>query len=92
MGTSARTAAIPVTLRVSEQAREKLARQAADSGQDLATVASDPIDQAIARPTIDELLAPYRKQVAESGLSDEELDTFHRDLLATVRSEKEEQR
>ena len=88
MATSARTAEIPVTLRISEQARAKLAQQAANSGQDLGAVASDLIEQAVARPTIDELLAPYRKQVAESGMSDEELDNFHRDLLAKVRNEK----
>ena len=88
MATSAQTAEIPVTLRLTERARAKLAEQAARSGQDLSAIASDLIEQAVTRPTVDEVLAPYRKQVAESGMSDEELDNFHRDLLAKVRSEK----
>lgn len=88
MGTTMQTIEIPVTLRLSEQARAKLAQQAASSGQDLSSIASELIEQAVTRPTVDELLAPYRKQVAESGMSDEELDNFHRGLLEKVRSEK----
>ena len=36
----------------------------------------------------DELLAPFRKQVAESGMSDDELDDFFRAELEAVRREK----
>jgi chorismate mutase len=43
---------------------------------------------AITAPTIDEVLAPVRKQVAESGMSDEELDSFFRGILQEVRAEK----
>ena len=85
---SAQTAEILVTLRLSERARAKLAEQAASSGQDLSAVASELVEHAITRPTVDEILAAYQKQVAESGMSDEELDSFHRELLAKVRSEK----
>lgn len=88
MATSAQITETRVTLRLSEWARAKLAEQAANTGQDLSAVASDLIEQAVTRPTIDEVLAPYRRQVAESGMSDDELDNFHRDLLAKVRSEK----
>jgi hypothetical protein len=82
------TTELQVTLRLSDRARAKLAERAASSGQDISSVASDLIEQSAARPNVDEVLAPFRKQVAQSGMSDEELDEFHRGLLAEVRSEK----
>jgi hypothetical protein len=88
MATSTQTAEIPVTLRLSERARARLAEQAANSGQDLSAIASELIEHAVTRPSIAEIMAPVWKQVTESGMSDEELDNFHRDLLAKVRSEK----
>jgi len=74
-------------LRLSQQTSEKLIQRAAQSGRDVASLAADLIEEAISRPTVDEALAPFRKQVAESGLSDEELDDFHRGLLAKMRNE-----
>ena len=50
-------------------------------------MASDLIEHAIAQPSIDEVLAPFRKQVAESGMSDEELDAFFRNELEAHRRE-----
>lgn len=88
MATTVQTTETQVTLRLSDLARAKLAEQAANSGQDISAVASDLIERAIARPTIDEVLAPFRKQVAESGMSDEELDAFFRGELEAHRREK----
>jgi hypothetical protein len=82
------TTELEMKLRLSKSASEKLAQRAAETGRDVATVASDLIEQAVTRPTVDEVLAPFRKQVADSGMSDDELDEFHRDLLAKVRSER----
>jgi hypothetical protein len=79
---------ITVTLRVSEQTSAKLAEQAANSGQDISAVASDLVEQAINRPSVDEVLAPFRREVAESGMSDEELDAFFRSELEAHRREK----
>jgi hypothetical protein len=78
----------PLTLRLTQQAREKLAQISRENGVDLAAVASELVERAVTKPSVDELLAPYRQQVKESGLSDEELDAFHRDLLQKVRDEK----
>jgi hypothetical protein len=77
-----------VTLRLSDRARAKLADQAASSGKDISAVASDLIEHAVAQPSVDEVLAPFRKQVAESGMTDEELDAFLRGELETQRREK----
>ena len=79
---------MPVTLRLSDRARARLAEQAANSGQDISAVASDLIEHAVSRPSVDEVLAPFRKQVAESGMTDEELDAFFRSELEAHRREK----
>ena len=79
-------------LRLSDRARAKLAEQAKQNGQDIAAVASDLIEQAVARPSVDEVLAPFRKQVAQSGMSDEELDDFLRAELEAHRREKKAKR
>ncbi len=81
-----------VTLNLSTVARQRLADQAAAHGQDVSAYASNLLERAVAQPTVDELLAPYRRQVAESGMTDEELDEFHRGLVADVRRERREQR
>ena len=36
--------------------------------------------ETVKRPTVDEVLAPFRKQVAASGMSDQELDSFLEDV------------
>ena len=58
------------------------------SGKDLAAVASDLLEEAVRRTSVDELLAPVRRQVAESGMSDQAVDSFFRDVLKEVRDEK----
>lgn len=77
-----------VKLRLSDRAQAKLAEQAARNGQDIAAAASDLIEQAVAQPSVDELLAPFRKQVSESGMSSDELDAFFRQELDAHRREK----
>jgi hypothetical protein len=51
-------------------------------------VASDLLEEAVRRPSVDELLAPVRRQVAESGMGDRALDDFLRGVLKEVRDEK----
>ncbi|HVQ37724.1 MAG TPA: hypothetical protein VMS31_09335 [Pyrinomonadaceae bacterium] len=80
-----------INISLTPEAESKLRQRAAVLGQDLGTVASDLLEQAIARPSVDELLAPARKQVAESGMSDEQLDGFFRGVLKEVRDEKKAQ-
>jgi tRNA C32,U32 (ribose-2'-O)-methylase TrmJ len=82
------TTELAMKLRLSKQASEKHAPRAAESGQDVAAVASELIEQAVTRPTVDEALASFRKQVAESGMSDEELDDFFRGEIEAHRRER----
>ena len=78
----------PVTLHLSDRAHATLTERAAKNGQDIAAVASELIEQAIARPTVDEALAPFRKQVADSGMTDDQLDAFFRNEIEAHRREK----
>ena len=77
-----------INISLTPEAKTKLRERAATLGQDLSTVASDLLEEAVARQTAEELLAPARKQVAEFGMKDEELDVFFRDVLQEVRDKK----
>ena len=76
-----------INISLTPEAETKLRQRAAILGKDLVTVASDLLEQAITRPSVDELLAPARNEVAESGMSDQQLDGFFRELLTEVRDE-----
>ncbi len=66
----------------------KLRQRAADLQQSPDDYAAQILSQAVNARTVDEILAPFRKQVAESGMSDEELDAFYREQLTAVRRER----
>lgn len=77
-----------INISLTPEAETKLRQRAASLGQDPSIVASDLLEEAVRRPSVDELLAPARKQVAESGMSDQAVDSFFRDVLKEVRDEK----
>ena len=83
---------LAITLKVSDSAKQKLTERAAQSGQGLSEYASRVLEESVAKPSIEEILAPFRKQVEESGMTDEELDEFYRAQLEAVRREKHEKR
>lgn len=80
-----------INISLTPEAENKLRQRAAVLGRDIVAVASDLLEQAIARPSLDELLAPARKQVSESGMSDEQVDDFFRGVLKEVRAQKKGQ-
>jgi hypothetical protein len=56
---------------------QKLRERAADFGQEPGDYAASVLRASLeGRPTLSEILAPYRRQVEESGISDEELDSL----------------
>lgn len=66
----------------------KLQERARKEGQSPDLYASKVLSEAITAPTIDELLAPVRNQVAESGMTDEELMALGHELIEKVRAER----
>jgi pantoate kinase len=82
------TTEVAMKLRLSRQASEKLNKRAAESGRDVASIASDLIEQAISQPSLEELLALSQAEFASTGMTENEMMDFGRELLGKVRGEK----
>jgi hypothetical protein len=64
-----------------QPATEAALRERAEArGQDAAVYAAQLIHDALNAPSVEELLAPFRRQVAESGATDAELDELAEEL------------
>jgi hypothetical protein len=81
-----------LTIDLCPEIERKLREWAAQNGQDLVTLVHQLIDKGLqAKPTLDEILAPFRQEVAESGMTDEELANFFREVRDEVRQERRAQ-
>jgi predicted transcriptional regulator len=58
---------------ISSETESRLRHLAESAGKDVSTFVSQLVEQAAAKPALDELLAPLRQQFAESGVTDQEL-------------------
>jgi hypothetical protein len=79
-----------MTIRISlpPDAEARLHAKAEAVGQDVTSYATQLLSEALTAPSVDELLAPFRRQVEESGISDQELDEFYEDLRDKVTQER----
>ena len=68
-------------------AEEALRERAEANGEDVSSFAARLLQNALNAPSVDELLAPFRRQVEESGISDGELDQLGEELRREVRQE-----
>lgn len=66
----------------------RLRQRASEVGQTPDSYAARVLADVVAMPTIDEILAPVRAEFAQTGMSEQELMDFGRDLLRKVREEK----
>jgi hypothetical protein len=73
---------------LSPATEETLRERAKSSGSDVSGYAARLIQEALSTPSVDELLAPFRKQVEESGITDEELDRLGEELRREARLER----
>ncbi|MCY2993820.1 MAG: hypothetical protein NTY19_38985 [Planctomycetota bacterium] len=74
-----------ITIMLPPDTERKLVERAKRSGQDVETVARQLIERGVtAEATLDEILAPFRCQVAESDISDEELTVLFEDARGDV--------
>lgn len=62
----------------------KLTERASAAGQDVREYATRLLEEAIASPSVEELLAPFRQGVQDSGMSDDDLDRFYEGLRRNV--------
>lgn len=69
-----------LTIPLSPEAEAKLRARAAAAGQNVAEYAARLFEQAVTTPSVDEALAPFRREVADSGLTDGQLDEFFEEM------------
>ena len=66
-----------LTIELPEPVERKLAEQAARHGKTVEAVARELIERGVAEPrTFAEIFAPVRKEFAESGMTEAELDAL----------------
>jgi hypothetical protein len=75
-----------ITINLTPDEERKLLERAARNGQDVTAYVHRLIERDI--NDVDEALAPFRRQVAESGISDDELGSFFEEVREEVWEEK----
>jgi hypothetical protein len=63
-----------ITIFVSKEVENILAEKASAKGKDIKTFVEGMIATEATRPTLDEILAPVRRDFAASGMTEDELD------------------
>jgi hypothetical protein len=66
-----------------------LRQRASEHGEDVAAYAARLLRDAVTAPSVNELLAPFRRQVEQSGVTDEELDGLCEELRQDVWQEQQ---
>lgn len=78
-----------ITITLSPEIEQKLVERASRRGEDAQTTARDILERGLnAEPTFDEILAPFRQDVAASSLADQELDALFEEAREEVSREK----
>lgn len=77
-----------LTIELSEPVERELPRWAVDSGQTAEAFLAEMAERFLTSRRIDTTLAPFRKQVAESGMSENELDAFFQEIREEVWQEQ----
>jgi plasmid stability protein len=81
---------VTITLSLSPEIERKLSDRAARSGRDVESLARELLERGInSEPTLDEILAPFRRAVTESGVSDEELTALFEEARDEVHRARE---
>ena len=80
-----------LTIQLPEPVERRLAEKAARDGKSVETLASELIEKAIApenEKTFAEILAPFRQEFAESGMTEEEWDAMIEEAREEIWQEK----
>jgi hypothetical protein len=78
-----------ITIRLTDDEQRQLAERAARNGRDVAEYVHLLIERDIRGPSAaDQALAPFRRQVEESGMTDDELGEFFAEVRDEVWREK----
>lgn len=77
-----------LTISISEQIGNILQQRAKAKGRDINELVKEIVEDQALTPTLDELLAPVRQEVADKGVSEDEIDDFMYSLRRKVKEEK----
>jgi plasmid stability protein len=80
-----------ITISLAPETEEKLQKRAAEMGVTPDALARQLLEQALSGApgaALGEILAPFRKEVEESGLTDEQLKDFFTEVRDDMRAEK----
>ncbi len=78
-----------LTLELPSEVEAELTDFARASGRTPEAVVTDLLERRFALGQIDEILAPFRKQVAESGITEDELNAFFEEVREEVWQEQQ---
>ncbi len=78
-----------LSLHIGPKLEAKLRERAARAGKDAEAFVLEAVEEKLRGPrTLDEILAPIRKEVAESGMSDKALDELFESALQESRGKR----
>ena len=78
-----------LNLDIDPELEAKLRERAAAAGKDAASFAIDAVREKLSRPeTFDEILAPLRREVKESRISEEQLDALLQSAIQESRRDR----
>lgn len=81
-----------ITFTIPDEIAKQLFTRANKEGKDVSTFMAKVAEREAKKPTLDELLAPVRRQFAESGLSEEDLTNIVREERRAIQKEKREKK
>ena len=81
-----------LSIELDTQTEARLRQQAQAAGKDVKTYVSQLVEQAVAKPSLDEILAPLRAQFEASRISDEQLIADITEAQTDYRAEKHKNR
>ena len=79
-----------LTINLSKDISVALENKAKLSGRDATEFVEDLVTKEVNSPTLDEILAPFRREVEESGVTDEELNQLFLEARKEVFKAKKE--
>ncbi len=77
-----------VVLELEPEVEEALQKKAIADGKDVQNYIEDSLRKLALQPSLDEILAPFRREVAESGITDDELDALVEEAREEIYQEK----
>lgn len=81
-----------ITIDLPSEVETALRKKAADNGKDFQVFILDTLKTKALKPSLDEILAPIRKNFAESGMTEEELDELIENERQAMWEEKQDKR